>query len=1005
MHQPSAPRRSFAETVTAAPDVSEAQAAEIAAEVFGLAREGLEATSLGSQTDANFRLRPGPGAAPLLLKVANPSTSLAELEAQSAAADAVRASPGDVATPRTHPALTGERVGTAVVDGTGLPVRLLDFLEGSTLSGPGYLAPSVVARLGTLAARSVQALAAFAHPGADRDLEWDLRNARYLVDDLLPFADAATGASLRAAMDTVWPVVEGLDPGLRRQVVHGDITDDNVVARLDDAGRLQPFGVIDFGDVMHSWRIAELAVTCSSVLHHSDATVLSVLPAVTAFHALLPLEPAEVDALWPLVVARAATLVASAHHAAAIDPGNEYTAANAAHEHRILEVATSVPAPVVTAALRAALGLPAPGSLALGLRAPGFLAPSLPVPAATSPLLPGLVGRPLATLDLSTTSPALARGRFLDPDAERALAAATSAAEAPAVATRFGERRLTRTRLDDPHAPTAALGVELHLAEPQAVHAPWAGTVTVDGDRMLLRTPTATLELTGLTPSALGPAGATPAAPAAVTAGDLLGSVATHLAIRVLHPDADPATTPWFATAELAEAWGALVGDPTSLLPDAAARASVGPHEVDGLLARRERSLAEVQEHYYAHPPQIERGWRHHLVDTQAHAYLDMVNNVASVGHAHPRIADAVSAQLELLNTNSRFNYASIVEFSERLAGLLPDPLDTVFLVNSGSEAVDLALRIAWARAGQQHTVALREAYHGWTFASDAVSTSVADNPGALESRPPWIHALDTPNSYRGRHRGTDAARYAPEAVARIEQLARDGRAPAAFIAEPFYGNAGGLPLPDGYLRAIYPAVRAAGGLCIADEVQVGYGRLGEHFWGFEQQGVVPDIVTVAKAAGNGHPLGAVVTTREIADAYRSQGYFFSSAGGSPVSSVVGLAVLDIIRDEGLQENARVVGAHLKARLQALGERHALIGAVHGLGLYLGVEFVRDRVTLEPAPLETAAVCERMLTRGIIVQPTSDRQNVLKIKPPLTLTTADADRFADELDRVLTTGW
>ncbi|NQX34648.1 aminotransferase [Herbiconiux sp. VKM Ac-2851] len=995
MHQPSAPRRSFAETVTAAPAVSEAQAAEIAAEVFGLAREGLEVTSLGSQTDANFRLRPAPSAAPLLLKVANPSTSLAELEAQSAAADAVRASPGDVATPRTHPALTGERVGTAVVDGAGLPVRLLDFLEGSTLSGPGYLAPSVVARLGTLAARSVQALAAFAHPGTDRDLEWDLRNARHLVDDLLPFADAATARSLRASMDAVWPVVERLDPGLRRQVIHGDITDDNVVAQRDEAGRLQPFGIIDFGDVMHSWRIAELAVTCSSVLHHSDATVLSVLPAVTAFHALVPLEAAEVDALWPLVVARAATLVASAHHAAAIDPGNEYTAANAAHEHRILEVATSVPAPVFTAALRAALGLPAP---------------ALSVPAAASPLLPGLVGRPLATLDLSTTSPALARGRFLDPDAERTLAVEALAGGAlsrgvlgggvltggvAAAVLRFGERRLTRTRLDDPHAPTAALGVELHLAEPQPVHAPWPGDVTVDGERMLLRTPTATLELTGLTP----------AAPTAVTAGELLGTATTHLTIRVLHPAADPVITPSFATPELAEAWGTLVGNPTSLLPDAPPRASATPHGGEGLLARREQSLAEVQEHYYAHPPQIERGWRHHLVDTEARAYLDMVNNVASVGHAHPRIADAVSAQLELLNTNSRFNYASIVEFSERLAGLLPDPLDTVFLVNSGSEAVDLALRIAWARAGHQHTVALREAYHGWTFASDAVSTSVADNPGALESRPPWIHALDTPNSYRGRHRGADAARYAPEAVALIEELASDGHAPAAFIAEPFYGNAGGLPLPDGYLRAVYPAVRAAGGLCVADEVQVGYGRLGEHFWGFEQQGVVPDIVTVAKAAGNGHPLGAVITTRAIADAYRSQGYFFSSAGGSPVSSVVGLAVLEIIRDEGLQENARAVGAHLKARLQALGERHALIGGVHGLGLYLGVEFVRDRVTLEPAPLETAAVCERMLTRGIIVQPTSDRQNVLKIKPPLTLTVADADRFADELDHVLTTGW
>jgi 4-aminobutyrate aminotransferase-like enzyme len=203
----------------------------------------------------------------------------------------------------------------------------------------------------------------------------------------------------------------------------------------------------------------------------------------------------------------------------------------------------------------------------------------------------------------------------------------------------------------------------------------------------------------------------------------------------------------------------------------------------------------------------------------------------------------------------------------------------------------------------------------------------------------------------------------------------------------------------------VYDAVRRHGGLTIADEVQVGYGRLGEWFWGFEQQGVVPDIVTVAKAMGNGHPLGAVVTSREVAEAYRNQGYFFSSAGGSPVSCVVGLAVLDAIRDDRLQENARTVGEHLRRRLQGLAERHPLIGAVHGRGLYLGVELVRDRDTLEPATGETAAICERMLQLGVVVQPTGEHLNLLKVKPPLCMTRESADFFVDTLDRVLTWGW
>src|SRR3954453_12577118 len=451
--------------------------------------------------------------------------------------------------------------------------------------------------------------------------------------------------------------------------------------------------------------------------------------------------------------------------------------------------------------------------------------------------------------------------------------------------------------------------------------------------------------------------------------------------------------------------WRAVAADPSALL-GAPGSGSASPRDRPGdLLARRAASFATLQEHYYATPPRIERGWREHLVDTDGRVHLDAVHNVAALGHGHPGLAEAVARQLRRLNTNSRLHYSAVVEFSERLAALLPEPLDTVFLVNSGSEAADLALRIALATTGHRDVVAVGEAYHGWTYLTDAVSTSTADNPDALATRPACVHSLDAPNVYRGRHRAADADRYAAEAVARIDALAAAGDRPAAFIAEPVYGNAGGLLLPDGYLAAVYAAVRRHGGLAIADEVQVGYGRLGEWFWGFEQQGVVPDIVTVAKAMGNGHPLGAVVVSRDVAEAYRCQGYFFSSTGGSPVSSVVGLAVLDALRDEKLQENARIVGERLRLRLEELAERSPLIGAVHGRGLYLGVELVRDRETREPATEETAAICDRMLELGVVIQPTGDRQNVLKLKPPMVMTRESADYFVTALDRVLATGW
>jgi 4-aminobutyrate aminotransferase-like enzyme len=422
-------------------------------------------------------------------------------------------------------------------------------------------------------------------------------------------------------------------------------------------------------------------------------------------------------------------------------------------------------------------------------------------------------------------------------------------------------------------------------------------------------------------------------------------------------------------------------------------------------LARRGNSFARVQEHYYQDPPQIERGWRHYLMSTSGRVYLDMVNNVTVLGHAHPRVADAANRQLRRLNTNSRFNYEAVVEFSERLAATLPEPLDTVFLVNSGSEASDLALRLAIATTGRRDVVAVREAYHGWTYATDAVSTSTADNPNAPSTRPDWVHTVESPNSFRGRHRGSDVGSYAVDAVRQIEDLVAAGRAPAGFICESVYGNAGGMALPDGYLAQVYAAVRACGGLAVADEVQVGYGRLGEWFWGFHQQGVVPDVVSVAKSVGNGYPVGAVITSRAIAEAFSAQGYFFSSTGGSPLSCAIGLTVLDVLADEDLQGNALRVGGHLKTRLLELRDRHPIIGTVHGMGLYLGVELIRDRDALTPAPEETAAICDRMLDLGVVIQPTGDHMNILKTKPPLCIDVAGADFYVDALDRVLTEGW
>ncbi|WP_042416562.1 aminotransferase [Streptacidiphilus anmyonensis] len=982
----------FAHEALPAPQVGAEQARRIAADL------GLDGPveELGSQQDANFLVRGEDGSAVAVLKIANPAFGPAEIEAQDEAADRIAAA---------HPGL---RVATvlraadgaaraAVVETASGPVtaRLLRHLPGGTLTGPRHLSPRAVAAMGRIAGRVSATLRDFRHPGLDRVLQWDLQHADRVVALLLPHvADPAQRAAVAAAAEDAWRGLDPLRAQLPRQAVHMDLTDDNLVAAVGDPVRT-PDGVIDFGDVATSWAVTELAIPLSSLLHHDGVEPHDVLPAVRAFHAERPLGAAEARALWPLVVLRAATLVASGRQQAAIDgEGNAYARAALDREWRIFEQATSVPTEVMTGLILDSLGLaPLAADLARGVVEDGVVEGGI-VRGAT-PLVADLKPTDVALLDLSADADAMDHGAWLEGGVEDRLAGALLAGGAAAVLAPYARPRSSRARVLAAASPaTVPTGLDLWFGRDAVLRAPVAGRVLRaedDGLDLALGSGELTLRLAY-------DEGRTLIVPGAdAHPGDPLLSLTGGVRVRVALQAAEAPDVPPLVRPEYAAGWLALTADPTPLL----GLPGAGRTEDGDLLTRRAASFAAVQGHYYDDPPRIERGWRHHLVSDQGRAYLDIVNNVSAIGHAHPAVERAVARQLRRLNTNSRFHYASVVDFSERLAALLPEPLDTVFLVNSGSEAVDLGIRLAVGATGQHDVVALREAYHGWTYASDAVSTSLQDNPNALETRPDWVHTVDSPNSYRGRHRGAEAVRYAPEAVRVIEDLAASGRAPGAFVAETFYGNAGGVALPDGYLEQLYAAVRRHGGLAVADEVQVGYGRLGHWFWGFEQQGVVPDIVCVAKAMGNGHPLGAVITSRAVAERYRDQGYFFSSTGGSPVSSVVGSTVLDVLRDEDLQGNAVRVGARLKAGLEALGERHPLVGAVHGSGLYLGLELVRDRATLEPATEETAELCDRMLGLGVVVQPTGDHLNVLKIKPPLCIDAEAVDFFTATLDRAL----
>ncbi len=426
----------------------------------------------------------------------------------------------------------------------------------------------------------------------------------------------------------------------------------------------------------------------------------------------------------------------------------------------------------------------------------------------------------------------------------------------------------------------------------------------------------------------------------------------------------------------------------------------------DAILDSRQAHLGPSLSISYKKPLKIVRGWMQYLYDEQGNRYLDGVNNVPHVGHCHPHVVETAVSQTALLNTNTRYLHDNIVQYAERLLATFPDPLSVVFFVCSGSEANELALRMARTHTGRHDLLVLDAAYHGNTGNLIDISPYKHNGKGG-KGTPPHVHVLPLPDGYRGPHKGSGletGKKYAAAVQETLNSLTENGSKIAGFIAESILSCGGQIVLPDGYLTDAYQYVRAAGGVCIADEVQVGFGRVGSHFWAFETQGVVPDIVTLGKPMGNGHPIAAVVTTPEIAASFNNGMEYFNTFGGNPVSCAVGTAVLDVIERENLQENAHVVGNYLMSGLRNLMSDHPIIGDVRGLGLFVGIELVRDHDSLEPADVEAGIIVEKMKERGILLSTDGPLHNVIKIKPPIVFSKENADFLVNTLEEILTEG-
>jgi 4-aminobutyrate aminotransferase-like enzyme len=409
--------------------------------------------------------------------------------------------------------------------------------------------------------------------------------------------------------------------------------------------------------------------------------------------------------------------------------------------------------------------------------------------------------------------------------------------------------------------------------------------------------------------------------------------------------------------------------------------------QIDSILEKRRRLLGRNLSVAYKKPLNIVRGSMQYLYDDEGRRYLDAYNNVAHVGHCHPRVVAAGQRQMELLNTNTRYLSETILYCAEAVIATLPTPWSVCFFVNSGSEANELALRLARAHTKARELIVLDRAYHGHTTTLTDISPYKHDGPGG-DGPPSWVHKAPLPKD------ANDAEH--------VAEICRQLRLPlCGFMAESVLSVGGHVLLPQGYLAKVYEVVRQSGGVCIADEVQTGYGRLGTHFWSFEEHGVVPDIVVLGKPIGNGHPIGATVTTPAIAESFNNGMEFFSTFGGNNVSCAIGLEVLKVVHEEKLQNNALRVGEKLLEGLRELQKQYDIIGDVRGSGFFLGAELVRSRDTFEPATSEADRIVNRMRDEGILIGADGPFHNVLKIRPPMPFSETDADRLITTLQAVL----
>ncbi|MGB0861908.1 MAG: aminotransferase class III-fold pyridoxal phosphate-dependent enzyme [Saprospiraceae bacterium] len=986
---------------------------------------------LQGEVDFNFYIKTDQSEE-FALKISRPDTDTKELDFQAAILNFLskKAIPLDL--PTAVPTIEGDFYKKIDAKyGQNRFIRLQKWVDGRVVDSINPRTDEVLQNWGKAIGQLSTHLQGFDHEAAHRFYKWNPCETLYSRQ----YSKHFQSQEQTETANYYWSYFEKNTlpklSSLRKSVNYGDGHELNLIANRD-LKKPQITGVIDFGDALYMPTICDLAIACAYAGMGFEQPLTAMKEVVKGYHSVFPITEKELEVLFSLITARLMITVASAAHNKFKEPDNEYLQVSERPAWDVLQKLKPIHPNLAHYTFRAACGfVPHPKA--------AFFKKWVTEQSINFASVVDFHNKKIEILDLSVGSLDLGNNHDFDDQKRfaRSFQRLMEDKEIEIGVGGYGEIRPFYTtdayQVIGNHGlqwRTVHLGLDIWDIAETPIFAPldgvihsfknnnqdrdYGGTIILAhevSEDFTFYTLYGHLSIASLEGLQVGQAIAKGEQMATFGIPDENGGWPPHLHFQVMLDMFDNVGDfAGVAYPSEQDIWLSCCPNPALLISSATIKSIFKEKKKDAtteitagnILKTRQKHLGRSLSLSYQNPLHIVRGYGQYLYDTTGRRYLDTVNNVAHVGHEHRQVIRAAQRQTAVLNTNTRYLHENITRFAEQLTAMLPPELSVVHFVNSGSEANELALRMAAAYTKQQDMLAIEVGYHGNTNRVIEVSSYKFDGKGG-QGAPATTHVMPMPDIYRGKHRNPQTAgkEYAAYLAAKIAKLNAEGKGIAGFICESILSCGGQIVLPEGYLKAAFESVRAAGGVCIVDEVQVGFGRVGSHFWAFELQDVVPDIVTMGKPIGNGHPLGAVVCTPEVAAAFANGMEYFNTFGGNPVSCAIGSEVLNVVKNEGLQANALEVGEYLKNGLNDLKNRFSVIGDVRGHGFFLGFELVKNRKTLEPAPEQTTYLANRMRALGFLMSTDGLHHNVIKIKPPMCFNLENADLLLRFLEKVL----